>query len=132
VTAEEMTTHFQGHRRNGKHKPDPEAPRHVREFGIWRRIERCHFGLQRHAADRTVSGTDLADLRMHRAGVDRALRHGSLTVSMMAVMTMAGVMVASAAAPGIFGSAACIPVFGFGHRTLRPGPTCKLIPCRGI
>ena len=30
--------------------------------------------LQRHAADRAAAGTDLADLRMHRAGVDRAFR----------------------------------------------------------
>jgi len=40
----------------------------------------------------------------------------------MAVMAVAGVIVAAAAAPGIFGSAAGIRVFGFGHRTLCHGP----------
>ena len=31
-----------------------------------------HFRLKRHAADRAGARADLADLRMHRAGVDRA------------------------------------------------------------
>ena len=35
----------------------------------------AHLGLERHAADRAGAGADLADLRMHRAGVDRAFRH---------------------------------------------------------
>src|SRR5678816_1261301 len=35
---------------------------------------RDQFGLQRHPADRAASGSDLTDLRMHGAGVDRALR----------------------------------------------------------
>ena len=121
VTAGKMTAHLQDDRRKGKHKADPEAPRHVREFGIWRRVQRCHFGLQRHAADRAVSGTDLADLRMHRAGVDRAFRRGGVRLSGVMVMaTITGVIVTAAAA-GILCSA-YIRVFGFGHRTLRHGP----------
>src|SRR5207253_5842543 len=32
--------------------------------------------LERHATDRAGAGTDLPDLGMHRAGVDRAFRHG--------------------------------------------------------
>src|SRR5258708_38936980 len=117
-----MAAQVQGGRRKGKYKADPEAPRNARELRVWRRIERCHFGLQRHAADRAASGSELADLRMHRAGIDRAFRHDGLAVSMMGVMTMAGVIVASAAAAGILCGAACIRVFGFHHRTLHPRP----------
>ena len=54
---------------------DPEAPRHVGEFGIGTGIGGHGLGFERHAADRAGAWTDLADLRMHRAGIDRALRH---------------------------------------------------------
>ena len=74
VTADQMTSHLEDHRRKREREADPEAPRHVGEFGIGRRIEARHLGLQRHAADRAASGADLADLRMHRAGIDRAFR----------------------------------------------------------
>ncbi len=76
VAANEMAAHLQHHRRHGQRKPDPEAPRHVREFGIGRRVEAHDIRLQRHAADRAASGADLPDLGMHRAGVDRTFRHG--------------------------------------------------------
>src|SRR6266700_6571879 len=69
-----MTSHFQDHRRNGQDAADPETSGHVGEFGIWRRIESGDLGFERHAADRTASRSDLADLRMHRTGVDRAGR----------------------------------------------------------
>ncbi|MEH2603670.1 hypothetical protein V1277_003047 [Bradyrhizobium sp. AZCC 1588] len=78
MAADEMAAHLQNDGRQRKHEADPEAARHVREFRIGRRIEACHLRLQRHAADRAASGADLADLRVHRAGVDRALRHGCL------------------------------------------------------
>ena len=32
--------------------------------------------LERHAADRAAAGSHLPDLRMHRAGIDRAFRDG--------------------------------------------------------
>ena len=72
VTADQVAAHLQDHRREREHQADPEAARHVGKFGIGRRIEAGDLGLQRHAADRAIAGTDLADLRMHRAGVDRA------------------------------------------------------------
>ena len=76
VTADQVAAHLKDHRRERKHEADPEAARHVGEFGIGRRVEAGYLGLQRHAADRAIAGTDLADLRMHRAGVDRAFRYG--------------------------------------------------------
>src|SRR6185369_13257191 len=36
-------------------------------------LRRNPHGLERHAADRTMAGAFLHDLRMHRAGVERAL-----------------------------------------------------------
>src|SRR5213076_1274994 len=126
VTAGKMTAHLQDDRRKGQHKADPEAPRHTSEFGIWRRVQRCHFGLQRHAADRAVSWTDLADLWMHRAGVDRAFRRGGVRLSGVMVMaTITGVIVTAAAAGTL--CSASIRVFGSGHRTLHHGP-CNLYP----
>ncbi len=55
-------------------KADPEAPRHVDEFVVRAAIGARDQGLQRHAADRAGAGADLTDLRMHRAGIDRAFR----------------------------------------------------------
>ena len=72
VTADQVTAHFQHHRRQRQRAADPEPPCHVGELGIGRRIEARDLGLQRHAADRATTGADLADLRMHRAGVDGA------------------------------------------------------------
>ena len=81
MAADEMAAHFQDDGRQREHEADPEAARHVGEFRIGRRIEARDLRLQRHAADRAASGTDLADLRMHRAGVDRAFRHGGLRLA---------------------------------------------------
>ncbi len=127
MRADQVTAHFQNDRGHGEHEADPEPARHIREFGIGRRIEARdlrlqrhaadragEFGigrrieardlrLQRHAADRAGAGTDLADLRMHRAGVDRALRYGGFGFCQvraeMVAMTVARVIVASATAP---------------------------------
>ena len=51
---------------------DPEAPRHVGEFGIGSALGGDDVRLERHAADRAGARAVLPDLRMHRAGVDRA------------------------------------------------------------
>src|SRR5262249_12475434 len=67
-----MPTHFQHYRGSGEQSADPETARHVGEFGIRRIVEACNLRLQRHAADRAGAGSDLANLWMHRAGVDRA------------------------------------------------------------
>ena len=83
VTADQMPPHLEHHRRNREHEADPEASRHVGEFGIGRRVQAGHLGLERHAADRATSRTDLADFRMHRAGVDRALRCRRLRLALV-------------------------------------------------
>ena len=48
--------------------------------------------LQRHAADRAGAGADLPDLRVHRAGVDRAFRHrrGRLAVGRLEIFRGVG------------------------------------------
>jgi len=66
---------FQHENRKGQHEPDPEAAAHVDEFGIGAGVRSGQFGLERHSADRTGTGTDLPDFGMHRAGVDGAFRH---------------------------------------------------------
>jgi len=75
MAADKVPAHFQDDGRQREHQADPEAARHVGEFGIGRRVEACDLRLQRHAADRAASRANLADLRMHRAGVDGAFRH---------------------------------------------------------
>ena len=67
-----MPAHFQHEHRGGQSQANPETPLHVGEFGVGCRFGGDRHGLQCHAADRTTAGTDLADLRMHRAGEDRA------------------------------------------------------------
>ena len=58
-----------------EHDADPEAPGHVDQLFVVRlvRVGNAHR-LQRHAADRAGAGALLHDLRVHRAGVERALR----------------------------------------------------------
>ncbi len=67
-----MAAHFDDHHRQREHEADPEPARHVGEFGIGAIVGGNGFRLERHAADRAGARTDLTDLRMHRAGVDRA------------------------------------------------------------
>ena len=74
--AGEMAAHLERDHRDGEREADPEAPRHVDEFGIRARRPRSRLRFERHAADRAGARADLADLRMHRAGVDRARRRG--------------------------------------------------------
>ncbi len=85
MAADQVTAHFEDDRRQRQHEADPEAPRHVGEFGIGRRIQARHLGLQRHAANRAAAGTDLADLRMHRAGIDRAFRRGGFRLALVEI-----------------------------------------------
>ena len=54
---------------------DPEPARHVGKLGIGAAVGGHHVRLERHAADRAAARPDLADLGMHRTGVDRAFRH---------------------------------------------------------
>ncbi len=75
VPAGKMVAHLQHEDRRSQHRADPEAPRHVRKFGIGSAIGGRDFRFERHAADRAGAGAFLPDLRMHRAGIDRARRH---------------------------------------------------------
>src|SRR5437764_15435420 len=70
-----MSAHFEHHHGQGQEKPNPEAPRHVDQFMVYRRLRRDHDRLKRHAAYGTAAGSLQPDLRMHGAGEDRALRH---------------------------------------------------------
>jgi hypothetical protein len=98
VSADEMSAHFEDHRGRGEHRADPETPRHVGKLGIWRIVEACDLGLQRHAADRAAAGADLANLRVHRAGVDRAGRRFRRRLFRLEIFGRIG---------GEFGAAAC-------------------------
>ena len=75
LQAEQVLAHLQHEHRNGQRQRDPEPPRHVGEFGIGAAVGGHHVRLERHAADRAAPRPDLAHLRMHRTGVDRAFRH---------------------------------------------------------
>ncbi len=126
MTADQVTAHFQDHRRQGEHEADPEPTRHVCELGIGRRIQARHLGLQRHAADRAASGTDLADLRVHRAGIDRAFRSGGFHPAFVEIGLRVG---------GEFGPAAgCAEMIGFAA-VVEPMLACRRIdghPADGI
>ena len=70
--AEQMRAHLQHDDRQRQHRRKPKPPCHVGEFAAI--VLAASFGFERHAADRASARTGLADLRMHRAGVDRAFR----------------------------------------------------------
>ena len=72
--AENVTAHLQREDGKRQHEPDPEPARHVDQFMVRRGFRRDQKRLERHAADRAGAGAYLPDLRMHRAGVDRAFR----------------------------------------------------------
>ena len=67
-----MPAHLQHEHRYCKREPDPEAPRHIREFGAWFGFSGRDEGFEGHSANWAGARPDLADLRMHWAGVDHA------------------------------------------------------------
>ena len=71
----EMAAPFDCHDGERQRQADPEAACHVGQFGIGAGVGGGELGLERHTADWAGAGTDLADLRMHRAGVDGAFDH---------------------------------------------------------
>ncbi len=76
VQPEEMAAHLQNENGRGEHEADPEAARHVREFRIGSGVGGDDVGLERHATNRARTRSDLPDLGVHRAGVNRAFRYG--------------------------------------------------------
>src|SRR5215831_14755840 len=71
-----MATHFENHDRRPQHEADPQAPLHVDAFRARTGVHGCDFRFKRHAADRAAARTRLANLRMHRTGVDRSSSRG--------------------------------------------------------
>ena len=69
VKIKEVAAHLEREDGQRQHGADPQAPSHVAQFGARSVALRGDHGLQRHAADRTVAGAQLAHLGMHRAGV---------------------------------------------------------------
>ena len=78
VQAGEMPTHFQDQHRQRKRRADPEPPGHVDQFSAGSGVCAAAHRLQRHAADRTVSGRCPPNLWMHRAGVNHVFLWGML------------------------------------------------------
>ena len=69
----EMPAHLQHQQRQRQRRRNPKAPCHVGEFAAV--IGAAGFGLERHAANGAGARSQLADFRMHRAGIDRTLGH---------------------------------------------------------
>src|SRR3954453_7262275 len=67
-----MWQHREDCDREGKRQANPELLTNTANLRVIFRGDR-HQGFETHATDRTGARSDLADLRMHRAGVDRAL-----------------------------------------------------------
>ena len=84
-----MREHFQRDNRDGQRGADPQAPAHVGEFRIGLRFGADGQRLQRHPADRTTAGADLAHLGVHRAGVG-GRRVGSRFVARRQVLVRVG------------------------------------------
>ena len=59
--------------RQGEERADPEAARHVDEFGIGSILEADRLRLQSHSADGAASRSYLPDFGMHGTGVNRPL-----------------------------------------------------------
>src|SRR5712691_1947348 len=66
-----MSGHLECEDRHRQHEADPEPPRHVEERRVGLVLRRRQHGLERHPTFGTGARTHLANLRMHRAGVDR-------------------------------------------------------------
>ena len=75
VDAEEMVGHVDDEQDQRQRRRHDQPALHVDKFGVGPFLAGRDHRLQRHAADRAVAGTVPDDLRMHRAGVERALRH---------------------------------------------------------
>jgi hypothetical protein len=75
VEPDQVPTHFECDNRQAQYEADDETPFHVGIFRRWAIRERRRQRFERHAADRATTGTRPLDLRVHRAGPDRALRH---------------------------------------------------------
>src|SRR3546814_3750571 len=54
---EQMTAHFKDKDGDGQHQRDPEATRHVDQFGTRPSVGGDHFRLEPHAADRSEEHT---------------------------------------------------------------------------
>jgi hypothetical protein len=72
MRARDMGPHLEHHHGRRERERNPETARHVGELGIGPAVGRGDDRLERHAADRAGAGTGLADLGMHRAGIDGA------------------------------------------------------------
>ena len=72
--ADDMPAHRQDEHRQREHEADPEPPRHVDELGVRAGVGRRHPAPAPCRRSGRRRGR-LADLRMHRAGVDRAFGH---------------------------------------------------------
>ena len=71
----DVPAHFQHHDGDGEHRPDPKAAGHVHQFVVDLDLGRDGDGFQGHAAFGAASGPDLADVRVHGAGVN-GVGHG--------------------------------------------------------
>ena len=76
--AQPVAGHGQHRHRGGERQGPPEAVREVDQFGVLVVVERRQHRLERHPALGAVPRMVLADLRVHRAGVDRAGRRRRL------------------------------------------------------
>ena len=72
VVAPDVASHLECKDGEGEGECDPEPARHVGELGIGRVARGYELRFERHAANGAGAGADLADLGVHRAGVDGA------------------------------------------------------------
>ena len=68
-----MVAHVERKQRERQGHGDFEPPGKVDQLWVVGDLRRHPHGLERHAADRAMARAFLHDLRMHRAGVERAL-----------------------------------------------------------
>src|SRR6266704_2956930 len=73
-----MPAHCEHNSDNAQRQGPPETAREILELRILLVLERRHLGLERHAADRAGAWCGLADLRVHRAGVDHVCQRWRL------------------------------------------------------
>ena len=66
-----MASHRDHHTANAQGERPPESEREALELRIALFLDGRHLGFERHAANGTVTWGRLANLWMHRAGVDR-------------------------------------------------------------